>query len=59
MQAIPTLSQTNENFNWKCGHNCIPEPNQTCNLPYLMSFKIPFVNIVVLPKYLDELRFIY
>ena len=49
--AIPTSSRSNENSN----RERISESDLTFSLPKLKSFKMAFVNIVSLPKYLDEL----
>ena len=50
--AIPTTSRSNENSN----RECISESDLTFSLPKLKGFKIAFLNIISLPKYLDELR---
>ena len=54
--AIPTSFRSNENFNRELDHDCISEPDLSFSLPKLKGFKIAFVNIVSLTKYLDELR---
>ena len=54
--AIPTLFRSNENFNRELDHDCTSEPVLIFSLPKLKGFKIAFVNIVSLPKCLDELH---
>ncbi|CAH3185505.1 unnamed protein product, partial [Porites evermanni] len=50
--AIPTTSRSNENSN----HERISESDLTFSLPKRKGFKIAFLNIISLPKYLDKLR---
>ena len=54
--AIPTSPRSTDNFNCDFGHHSASQPDLTFNLPKLKGFKIAFLNIVSLPKYLDELR---
>ena len=49
---MPTSFQSNENSNRELGHDCTSEPDLTFSLPKLKGFKIAFVNIASLPKYL-------
>ena len=54
--AIPTSFRSNEYSNRELDHDCTSEQDLTFSIPKLKGFKIAIVNIVSLPKYLDELR---
>jgi len=54
--AIPNSSGSMENSNRELAYDGTSESDLTFSLPKLKGFKIACINVVSLPKYLDELR---